>query len=58
MISGIFRQFDYGSPTDNEEHYGPGVTAPPEYDLSKITAPVVFFWGENDNLATKIVHAI
>jgi len=55
MTSGLFRQFDHGSPAVNEKYYGSGVLKPPEYNLSKITAPVVLFWGENDNLATKLV---
>jgi lysosomal acid lipase/cholesteryl ester hydrolase len=28
------------------------VIEPPDYPLSRITAPLVFFWSDNDNMAT------
>ncbi|XP_045479736.1 lipase 1-like [Harmonia axyridis] len=43
--SGIFRRFDYG-PEENLKKYG--IRDPPEYDLNNVTAPVSYFWGEND----------
>ncbi|XP_046395248.1 lipase 3-like [Ischnura elegans] len=46
--SGKFRQYDYGR-SGNEEKYGS--SSPPEYDLSKITAPMYFHYGQNDLLA-------
>jgi hypothetical protein len=49
LVSGKFAQFDYGK-IKNKEIYGK--SEPPEYDLSKITAPVVSWFGLNDNLAT------
>lgn len=48
--AGNFRKFDYGR-RENIEKYGQ--PTPPEYDLSKITAPVAFYWGENDWLGAK-----
>jgi len=49
MASGKFRKFDYGTPFANADRYNGQIT-PPEYDLSKITAPVVFLYGQSDNL--------
>lgn len=48
--SGKFRQFDYPSSWENEERYG--VKGPRDYNLSKITTPMVLVWSDNDNLAT------
>ncbi|XP_043473344.1 lipase 3-like isoform X2 [Leptopilina heterotoma] len=47
--SGKFQQYDYES--RNIEIYNN--TKPPEYDLSKIKIPVVFFYADNDWLASK-----
>merc|ERR1712002_337772 len=43
-----FCKYDFGA-AGNMEHYGQ--ETPPEYDLSKVTAPVALFWGENDWMA-------
>jgi lysosomal acid lipase/cholesteryl ester hydrolase len=43
-----FKKYDYGNPDENIAHYG--TPEPPEYDLSKVTAPVGIFAGDNDNL--------
>ncbi|KAL3266157.1 hypothetical protein HHI36_010342 [Cryptolaemus montrouzieri] len=43
--SGKFRRFDYGK-EENLKRYSN--IEPPEYDLKKITAPIAYFWGEND----------
>jgi len=40
-----FCKYDYGT-EGNMEHYGQDT--PPEYDLKKVTAPVMLLWGEND----------
>lgn len=50
-IPGKFRHYDYETPTRNLEYYGQ--VEPPEYDLQKITAPSVVFWGPNDPLSTE-----
>jgi len=42
-----FCAFDYGD--GNIEMYGQDT--PPDYDLSKVTAPVALYWGDNDWLA-------
>lgn len=47
-ISGRFCPFDYG-PSENLIKYG-SVT-PPEYDLTKVTVPVVLFYSANDWLS-------
>ena len=39
---------DWGAKTNMEEY---GQPTPPPYNLTKVTAPVVLFWGENDWLA-------
>ena len=36
------------------EHYGQ--LTPPTYDLSRVTAPVYLFWGDNDLLTTPEVY--
>jgi lysosomal acid lipase/cholesteryl ester hydrolase len=48
--NGAFRQYNHGK-EKNLERYGQEV--PPDYDLSKITAPVALYWGENDWLGVK-----
>ncbi|ODM97066.1 Lipase 3 [Orchesella cincta] len=50
VLSGAFRQYDFGA-KGNMDRYGQ--PTPPDYDLSKVTAPVAFYWGENDWLGTK-----
>lgn len=42
-----FRKFDYGV-FNNLNRYGS--IEPPDYDISKITAPIALFYSENDNL--------
>lgn len=49
--SGKFRKYDYGTKARNREAYGQDT--PPDYDISKITAPVALYWGENDWLGVK-----
>lgn len=44
--SGKFRKFDYGSRLINLYTYGS--SNPPDYNLTKITAPVILHYGEND----------
>jgi lysosomal acid lipase/cholesteryl ester hydrolase len=44
--SAHFRQFDYHSVENNTIHYG--TPEPPDYDISKITAPVALHYGQND----------
>ncbi|OXA53565.1 Lipase 1 [Folsomia candida] len=41
-----FCQFNYGFKTKNREKYGSD--SPPCYNLSKVTAPIVIYWGHND----------
>ncbi|XP_031838473.1 lipase 3 [Nomia melanderi] len=58
--SGYFRQFDYG-PLRNVLYYKS--TSPPNYDLSKITVPIVMFCGSNDWLSApedvaRLVHEL
>jgi lysosomal acid lipase/cholesteryl ester hydrolase len=43
-----FTQFDYGK-RDNLQKYG--IDSPPEYDLSKITTPIMLHYAQNDWLA-------
>jgi len=50
--SGKFRKYNYGK-AENLIVYGQ--EEPPEYDVSKITAPVAFYWGQNDWLAAPAV---
>ncbi|XP_030755573.1 lipase 1-like isoform X2 [Sitophilus oryzae] len=45
--SGLFRPFDYGS-VKNVEVYGR--KDPPAYDLTKVTAPIILYYGESDCL--------
>lgn len=49
--SGYFRQYDYGE-TRNMEVYNH--FEPPNYNLSKITIPIVLFTGDNDWLSSRI----
>jgi lysosomal acid lipase/cholesteryl ester hydrolase len=55
VTSTSFMKYDYG-PEKNLEVYGQ--ISPPEYDLSKITAPVALYWAENDWLGAKAVRYI
>jgi hypothetical protein len=48
-----FQHYDYGK-AENVEHYG--TPTPPEYDVTKVTTPVVTFWGDNDWLAMPAVN--
>jgi len=41
--------YDYGTKAKNQEVYGQDL--PPDYDLSKVTAPVALYWGPNDLLS-------
>eukprot|EP00742_Colponemidia_sp_Colp-10_P001844 GILJ01001974.1.p1 GENE.GILJ01001974.1~~GILJ01001974.1.p1 ORF type:complete len:384 (+),score=50.19 GILJ01001974.1:99-1250(+) len=45
-----FARFDYGSEINVLKY---GTTVPPDYDLSGVSVPVVFFLGGQDKLATK-----
>ena len=45
-----FVKYDFGSEEENSQHYGSPI--PPNYDLSKVSAPLALFFGENDDLAT------
>ncbi|XP_045521514.1 lipase 3-like [Pieris brassicae] len=49
MAGGKFQQFDYGS--NNQRVYDSDT--PLEYDLSKITLPVILVWAENDLLSSE-----
>ncbi|XP_014251251.1 lipase 3-like [Cimex lectularius] len=51
MINGDFRKFDVGK-TMNRRRYGSAV--PPSYNISKITAPVAFYRGNNDWLSDPV----
>ncbi|KAJ3658395.1 hypothetical protein Zmor_010135 [Zophobas morio] len=46
---GGFRYFDYGTEANLELY---GSESPPDYDLSKISAPVAFYYAINDGLIT------
>lgn len=48
MKSGKFRQFDFGKRRNLRKY---GSDQPPGYDLSKVTAKVGLFYGQNDWLA-------
>lgn len=41
-----FCQFNYGFKSTNREKYG--MDNPPCYNLVKVSAPIVMFWGQND----------
>ncbi len=45
-----FRKYDFGD--KNPDHYD-GNHTPPEYDLSKITAPLHLFYGDNDKFVAE-----
>ena len=49
-----FCAFDYGD--GNQDIYGQ--ETPPDYDLTKVTAPVALYWGDNDWLAQQTVNSI
>jgi len=51
--SGGFRKYDYG-PDKNLEVYGQEI--PPEYDFTKITAPIALYWAQNDWLGVPSVR--
>jgi hypothetical protein len=51
--TGHFRHFDYGTKAKNQEFYGQDL--PPDYDLTKISAPVALYWGQNDLLSHQAV---
>ena len=47
-----FARFDHGSPALNEAAYGVRKgSPPPEYDLSRVTAPAILYSGEADRVA-------
>lgn len=50
MYSDKFQKYDHGS-ANNLIKY-PGNTTPPEYNLTKVTSPVVIFHSQNDVFAT------
>lgn len=53
---GKFRQFDYGH-AKNKMMYGDSI--PPDYDLSKATAPVALYYAANDfsiSIKVKYIH--
>lgn len=51
--SGAFRKYDFGQERNLVEY---GSLVPPAYNLSKVTAPIAFYWGENDWLGSKAVR--
>ena len=52
--SGNLKGFDYRDKKKNQEVYGQ--EEPPVYDVKKVTAPVVAYWGDNDWLAQSPVR--
>ncbi len=49
LITGqTFQRYDFG-PLENQIRYGQ--STPPEYDLSKVTCPVILFWSQNDKVS-------
>ena len=50
-----FCAFDHGM-AENMRRYGQAT--PPDYDLSKVTAPTAIFWGQNDWLVTPAVKSL
>ncbi len=48
LVPGRFVKYDFGT-AGNLEHYGQ--EEPPEYDLTKVTAPTVLFAGDSDSAA-------
>lgn len=54
FVTDKFRQFDYGL-IGNLKRYNK--LTPPDYDLSKVTAPVALIYSSNDKLvAVKVRH--
>lgn len=51
---GRFRQYDYGDTDKNLRIYNS--TTPPDYQLEKITAPIVLFSSDGDWLSTTKVY--
>lgn len=49
FVLGKFCAFDYG-PTENLKVYGNSI--PPDYNVTKITIPVAFYYGLNDRLVS------
>ncbi|XP_044761502.1 lipase 3-like [Coccinella septempunctata] len=45
LINSRFAKYDFGA-EENMKQYGSKL--PPEYDLSKVTAPIAIFYGKND----------
>lgn len=54
-VAATFRQYDYGV-IENFARYGS--TAPPNYNVSLITAPVASYYASNDLLASVEVSII
>lgn len=52
VLSETFRKYDFGI-EKNMEVYGQPI--PPEYDFSKMTAPVALYWAQNDWLGVPVV---
>lgn len=50
--SGKFQKYDYES--SNKNFYG--ISHPPEYNLSKITAPISILYGTKDALVSPLVR--
>ncbi|KAJ8922570.1 hypothetical protein NQ315_007600 [Exocentrus adspersus] len=48
--SGKFRQYDFGKKLNKQDY---GSSNPPDYDLSKITAPVYLIYSKNDWLSAE-----
>lgn len=48
IFSERFQRFDYGSEKNLEVYNS---TTPPQFNLSKISVPLSFFYGDNDLLA-------
>lgn len=49
---GTYGRYDFGS-IGNSNNYGQ--RTPPPYDATKVLAPVMTFWGDNDWLADPLV---
>ncbi|XP_055611395.1 lipase 3-like [Uranotaenia lowii] len=49
VISGRFRQYDYGLDNNTEIYHNPD---PPEYNLTNVRAPVLIYYGQDDHLST------
>ena len=54
VVSGRFRRWDYHSAEANIAHYGQ--EEPPDYDLTKVSAPVALHYGQNDWLDAIVVR--